>query len=366
MSEKSFQKRAARVIAFYLPQFHPIPENDLWWGRGFTEWTNVTRARPLFKGHEQPRLPADLGFYDLRLPETRTAQAEMAAAYGIEGFCYWHYWFAGRRLLERPFDEVLSSGKPDFPFCLGWANESWTGVWNNEPNRMLLEQTYPGELDDRAHFDYLLKAFEDSRYITVEGKPLLFIYKPLKMPAIKKRLDFWRALAVSAGLNGLYILGNNMLDFDDPLSLGLDGAVVSTLGVVSSKNSVVNKAERVAWGIRKKLALGGPRVIEYEEAIKHLVPDLERLGFNAYPCVYPNWDHTPRSGAKGLVFSGSTPALFGRHMEDAISAIATRDDEHKLIFVKSWNEWAEGNYLEPDRKWGLQYLEELRKVIKVA
>lgn len=355
--------KTARVIAFYLPQFHPIPQNDEWWGKGFTEWTNVARARPLFAGHEQPHLPADLGFYDLRLPEVRAEQAEMAASYGVEGFCYWHYWFAGQRLLERPFNEVLGSGQPDFPFCLGWANESWTGVWNNEPSRMLMEQTYPGEADDRAHFDYLLKAFGDPRYITVEGKPLLFIYKPLKLSDAKRRLDRWREWAHLAGLKGLFILGNNQLDFDDAAALSLDGAVVTTLGVINTNNAVLNKANWLLWGIRKKLDLGGPRTVEYEEAIKHLIPDLSKFNFDAYPCAYPNWDHTPRSGRKGLVLTNSSPALFEKHLNDAVAAVATRPAEQRLVFLKSWNEWAEGNYMEPDTRWGHAYLEALRRVI---
>lgn len=357
-------RKKARVIAFYLPQFHPIPENDEWWGKGFTEWTNVAKARPLFKGHEQPHLPADLGFYDLRLPEVRAAQAEMAAAYGVEGFCYWHYWFGGRRLLERPFNEVLASGQPDFPFCLGWANESWTGVWNNEPRRMLMEQTYPGEADDRAHFDYLLKAFSDHRYITVEGKPLLFIYKPLKLPEAKRRLDRWREWAHQAGFKGLYILGNNLLDFEDAAALGLDGAVVTTLGVITTKNAVLNKAKWLFWGVSKKLDVGGPRTVEYKEAIEHLIPNLSKFGFDAYPCAYPNWDHTPRSGRKGLVLTGSTPELFEKHMQDAVAAVSARDDEHRIVFLKSWNEWAEGNYMEPDTRWGHAYLEALRRVLQ--
>jgi hypothetical protein len=362
--ESNAQRKKARVIAFYLPQFHPIPENDLWWGKGFTEWTNVAKARPMYQGHKQPHLPADLGFYDLRLAETRHAQAEMAASHGVEGFCYWHYWFGGgKRLLEKPFDEVLESGKPDFPFCLGWANESWTGVWNNDPKRLLIEQTYPGLDDDIAHFNYLLKAFSDERYIKIDGKPLLYVYKPLKLPDAKKRFDLWRDLAVKAGLKGLYILGNNMLDFSDAESLGLDGAVISTLGVVSSKNATLNKFHRISWGLRKKLNLGGPRIIEYSEAIKHLIPNLKQFDFDAYPMILPNWDHTPRSGKKGLVLQNSTPELFQKHINDALDSVADNDDEQKIIFLKSWNEWAEGNYIEPDTEWGTKYLEVLNRAL---
>lgn len=357
-------KKRARVIAFYLPQFHPIPENDAWWGKGFTEWTNVVKARPLFDGHEQPHIPADLGFYDLRLPETRAAQASLASTYGIEGFCYWHYWFAGRTLLQRPFEEVLSSGTPNFPFCLGWANETWTGVWRGEPNRILVEQTYPGVEDDKAHFEYLVRAFRDHRYITVEGKPLLVIYKPLKMPNARQRFDYWRNLALEAGLKGLYIIGTNMLDFDDAEQFGLDGAMVSTMGVVSSSNKLVNSAKRVAWGVRRRLSLGGPRVIDYSDAIRHLIPDLSKFNFAAYPTIFPNWDHTPRMGRKGVVLANSTPELFEKHVRDAMYALVERDDEHRIIFLKSWNEWAEGNYVEPDTKWGHAYLEALARVIR--
>jgi hypothetical protein len=363
MDEKNTVKRAVRVIAFYLPQFHPTPENDMWWGKGFTDWVNVAKARALFKGHEQPHIPADLGFYDLRLPETRAAQAQLASNYGVEGFCYWHYWFAGRRVLERPFDEVLASGEPDFPFCLGWANESWSGVWRGEPDRILIEQTYPGEQDDRAHFSYLLKAFADSRYITVDGKPLLVIYKPLKLPDAKRRFDFWRELALTAGLKGLYIIGINMLDFKDAGKLGLDGAIISTLGVVESSNRLINNIKRFSWGTRKRLSLGGPKVNQYSEAIKHLVPDLSNFSFNAYPTVFPNWDHTPRMGRKGLVLANSTPELFESHVRDAVASLAGREDEHKIVFLKSWNEWAEGNYIEPDTQWGHGYLEALSKAI---
>lgn len=360
MNENVSKKKAARVIAFYLPQFHPTPENDLWWGKGFTEWTNVASAKPLFKGHEQPVIPADLGFYDLRLPETRVAQAEMAAAYGVEGFCYWHYWFNGRRMLERPFNEVLSSGSPDFPFCLGWANHSWSGIWKDEPHRLLIDQTYPGEADDRAHFDYLLTAFRDHRYMTVDGKPILVIFKPTDMPDAKRRFDLWRELALQAGLKGLHIVGINMMDFKDAAELGLDSIILSNLNFT---NSVVNEVKKIMWGIKRRLSFGGPRVVEYSEAIKHLVPDLNQFDCEAYPCVYPNWDNTPRKGRKGVVLANSTPTLFEEHLKDAVSALDDRVDEHRLVFLKSWNEWAEGNHLEPDAKWGLQYLQALKRVI---
>src|SRR3954467_6790017 len=171
-----------KLISFYLPQFHPIPENDEWWGRGFTEWTNTARATPLFRGHYQPHVPADLGFYDLRLPELRAAQAKLAREHGVEGFCYYHYWFAGRRILERPFDEVLASGQPDFPFCLNWANQTWTGNWHGAPNRVLIEQTYPGMDDHCRHFDALLPAFADQRCMKVDGRPLFVVYRPRELP----------------------------------------------------------------------------------------------------------------------------------------------------------------------------------------
>ena len=198
----------ARLIAFYLPQFHPIPENDLWWGPGFTEWTNVAKAKPLFRRHYQPRLPADLGFYDLRVPEVRAAQAKLARDSGIEGFCYWHYWFAGKRLLERPFSEVLNSGEPDYPFCLGWANESWSGIWHGAPNRILMEQTYPGTWDYERHFYAVLDAFQDARYIRVRNKPLFVIYRPLEIPKCPAFIEQWQTLASKNGLDGIHFVAH--------------------------------------------------------------------------------------------------------------------------------------------------------------
>src|SRR3990170_1056122 len=216
-----------KLICFYLPQFHPTPENDAWWGKGFTEWRNVAKAKPLFPGHYQPHLPADLGFYDLRLPEARQAQADIARQYGIHGFCYYHYWFAGRRLLERPFNEVVVSGEPEFPFCLCWANQSWTGIWHGTPKRILIEQTYPGIEDHRQHFETLLSAFHDKRYLKVEGKPLFVVYSPMDLPDSPRVMELWRELAVRAGLPGLFFVAEHWDPEWDPKPYGYDAVVMT-------------------------------------------------------------------------------------------------------------------------------------------
>lgn len=215
----------AKLIAFYLPQYHPIPENSAWWGTGFTEWKNVSKALPLFKGHYQPHLPADLGFYDLRLPEARIAQADLAREYGIHGFCYYHYWFNGRRILERPFNEVLASGSPDFPFCLCWANENWTRTWDGGSADILLQQDYSDE-DDRNHIRSLLPALADSRYIRVDGKPLILIYRTELLPNPERTSDIWRSESYTAGIGELYLARvESFTSGIEPASIGFDAAV---------------------------------------------------------------------------------------------------------------------------------------------
>ena len=348
----------ARLIALYLPQFHPIPENDEWWGKGFTEWTNVAKARPLFRGHYQPHFPADLGYYDLRVPETRVAQAELAREYGIEGFCYYHYWFAGRRLLERPFNEVLASGSPDFPFCLCWANETWTGVWHGAPNRVLIEQTYPGERDYREHFDALLPAFCDQRYIRVEGKPLFMIYRPQSIPDAPAVLDFWRTMAMEAGLSGLFLIGNDVRP-EVAAPLGLDACAPYQL---PPRRPWVSRRKPIEWLERRMEVLAGrPTVYSYRDVFPgFLVP--EAPGIESFPCIVPNWDNSPRSGKDGLVLHGSTPELFRMHARQALERVKGKRAGRNLVFIKSWNEWAEGNHLEPDVRFGHRHLEVLREV----
>ena len=207
-------ERKIKPLAFYLPQYHPIPENNEWWGEGFTEWTNVSKATPLFPGHYQPHIPSDLGFYDLRLEEARIAQADLAKQYGIEGFIYWHYWFGnGKTILERPFNEVLESGRPDFPFCLAWANQSWTGIWHGLENQILMEQQYPGKEDYEKHFYHVLPAFQDKRYIRVDGMPVFFVYLPQELPDSNAFIDQWNELAIKNGLDGIYFIGIHYIDW---------------------------------------------------------------------------------------------------------------------------------------------------------
>lgn len=346
----------ARLIAFYLPQYHPIPENDAWWGKGFTEWTNTAKAKPLFRGHYQPHVPADLGFYDLRLAESRIAQAELAREYGIEGFCYYHYWFGGKRLLERPFNEVLQSGEPDFPFCLCWANASWTGIWHGAPNRILIEQTYPDAADYEAHFAILLPAFRDPRYIRVDGRPLFLVYTPTGLPEAAEFTLLWRRLAAQAGLPGLFLVGVKHDDRWSPVPDGFDAAMLQKLPA---------KVRRVPWRFPLRKMQRWTQnyqltIYDYREVRDSLLRK-GKAEFQEFPCVIPNWDNTPRSGLNGLVLQGSTPELFRGHLRAALKNVADHPSERRLVFVKSWNEWAEGNHLEPDIRFGRGYLEVLRE-----
>lgn len=362
-----------RLIAFYLPQYHPIPENDKWWGPGFTEWTNVASAKPLFRGHKQPKIPRDLGFYDLRVPETREKQAYFAKKAGIEGFCYWHYWFGnGKTLLSEIFDDVLKSGKPDFPFCLGWANHSWTRrTWNssaqNHKDLDLMIQEYPGDKDIEEHFYNVLPAFKDHRYITVDGKPIFIIYAPLSMPDCTHFIEMWRNLAKKENLNGIHFVGLASgweKDFKRTLDLGFDALIIGNQWNAQTK---VNHGY-VGMMIKTKLRKYFPKIAPldiypYKKIIKNLFGEWEKQE-NCYPQIIPNWDRSPRGGRRAVIYTGSTPELFRTHVNDALNIIKNKKDEHKIIFLRSWNEWAEGNYVEPDLKYGHGYLDVLKDAIR--
>ena len=353
----------ARFISFYLPQFHPTPENDEWWGPGFTEWTNVAKAIKLYKRHYQPKIPRDLGFYDLRLPESREAQAELAKEYGVEGFCYWHYWFGnGKRLLQRPFDEVVASGKPDFPFCLAWANHSWAKKQfdKNGTQEILMEQTYPGEDDFVNHFNTMLSAFKDKRYIKVDGKLLFIVYNPLDSPLLKRFIEIWQELAKKNGLKGFYFVGKTDKGRlrKEILELGYDATYNDAILNVHHHQNIIYK---VFLELRARV-LHYPKIFKYKDAIKYMLCEEERAD-NAIPVIAPNWDHTPRSGANGILLEDCNPKYFKNLVSNAINLVKDKPADKQIVIIKAWNEWGEGNYMEPDLKYRRGMLEALKDAI---
>lgn len=356
----------ARFIALYLPQYHPIPENDEWWGKGFTEWVNVAKARPLFRGHAQPHIPADLGFYDLRCPEVREQQAELAKEAGIEAFCYWHYWFGnGKRLLERPFQEVLESGKPVFPFCLGWANHSWyKKEWNPDSegkDKLLIEQLYPGVEDYTLHFQSLLPAFKDPRYLKVNGKIFFLIFNVNGFDDIELFIKTWRNLAKENGINDFYFVAQ---DFDSRnkdkyFAKGIDAIYNSDTFNIHHKHNMFRK---VLYLLERKI-FRRPTTFEYRDAIKYMVID-DCMNEGVIPCISPNWDHSPRSGYNAIILKNSKPDYFKKIAKRAIEIVKNKPEEEQIIMIKSWNEWGEGNYMEPDLEFGHGYIHALRNAIE--
>ncbi len=376
----------ARVIAFYLPQYYPVKENDEMWGKGFTEWRNVAKARPLFRGHYQPQLPADLGFYDLRIPEVREKQAMLAQEAGIEGFCYWHYWFGnGRRILEMPFNEVLRSGKPDFPFCLGWANHSWTNkTWQKldrfQKDTIFIKQLYPGVEDYKQHFYTMLPAFKDRRYIKVDDKPLFLIYAADQLPNAAEFIETWNDLAKENGLNGFHFVARtastgslnphiSRKKMFDSVNERYDALLAQGFDAISS--STLKQADIMTNGYYKKmfnLLLGrnsiqfGIEKYDYRKIIEHLYyPEDKRI--DVYPQLVPRWDKTPRKGRDAQIYYNSTPEAFKRSIQLALDTIKDKPEDKKILFLFAWNEWGEGAYMEPDIKYGHGYIDALREEI---
>lgn len=341
-----------RAIAFYLPQFHRIPENDRWWGEGFTEWTNVRRAKPLFPGHEQPRVPGPLGYYDLTDPRVAEAQSALARSHGVHGFCYYFYWFNGKRLLERPLEEMVARGTPDFPFCVCWANENWTRRWDGLDRDVLMEQRY--DLDDSERlFDEFVRLFRDPRYIRVGGRPLLLVYKTTLIPHLRETVDRWRRRSALAGAGDPYLVSCETGGHEDALAAGFDALVefpphrhraIWLNGVVAGLDPAF---EGVLTSYRSQVI----------QSLQRNVGDGERL----IRCVFPSWDNTARQPTRGTVFLGSSPELFGYWAEAMVRDTRRRlAGDERLMFVNAWNEWAEGCCLEPDARYGAQYLEALR------
>ena len=346
-----------RAIAFYLPQYHPIPENDRWWGKGFTEWTNVARGRSQFPGHSQPNLPTDLGFYDLRLPEVRERQADLARASGIHGFCYYSYWFGGTRLLNAPLDAVIASGKPDFPFCICWANENWTRRWDGLESEILIGQHHSPE-DDLAFFDSLLPALRDPRYIRIDGRPLLLVYRPGLLPEPAATAQRWRDRARNSGIGEIYLATIQSffhLDPRGPYAYGFDAAVEFP------PHSLAVEAVPQPRGLPGSKFDG--KAYDYV-ATREQFLGREMPGYPLFRCAMPRWDNTARRGSEAGVFLGSTPAEYGEWLRRAIeyTKSAYFGDE-RLVFINAWNEWGEGNFLEPDQEHGHAYLDATRRVL---
>lgn len=355
-----------RILALYLPQYHPFPENDEWWGKGFTEWTNVGRARPLFRGHYQPKVPADLGYYDLRLPVVREQQADLAREAGIEGFCYWHYWFGGgKTLMANIFREVLESGRPNYPFCLGWANHSWYAKnWNSKDtgrkDKLLIEQTYPGPEDVRLHYEYVLKAFKDDRYVKVDNKPFFMVFSGRDLP--DSYIELWNKWAIEDGFDGVYFVCDIGYgeDAEKYRNRGFNSVVRDKIKSTMDRRKDKNKLAFLKAYAMNKL-FGRPKnVFEYTDVMKYLVTEEDRDEF-FIPSLIPNFDHSPRSGNIGLIYNHATPDLFKKHCQDVLKAV--RNKQNEIVLLRSWNEWGEGNYMEPDIRFGHGYISALQSAL---
>jgi lipopolysaccharide biosynthesis protein len=342
-----------KILAFYLPQFHPIPENDRWWGKGFTEWSRITRARPQFAGHYQPHLPERLGFYDLRLREVRARQAALARAHGVHGFCYYYYWFGTKTLLERPLQDMLSDGEPNVPFCLCWANENWTRRWDGAERELLMEQRYSPNLD-AAFIDELMPFFRDRRYIRVRGAPLLLIYQPTAIPEPHATLARWRRAARAHGLPDLHLVAALTFGLQDPRPLGFDAAVEfppHADSLITSPGAPDPLDPAFNGNIVDFLATRARRLA--------LPPPLFRL----YRTAMAGWDNTPRRLSTATIFYNSSPEAYEEWLRALVLAARLGHPDHRFVFVNAWNEWAEGAHLEPDARFGADYLEATRRAL---
>ena len=343
-----------KIVAFYLPQFHPFPENDLWWGKGFTEWTNVSKAQPQYDGHHQPRLPGELGFYDLRLQEVMRQQIDLAHHYGVTAFCFHHYWFGGKRLMERPVNQLLADSTLKMDFCICWANENWTRRWDGAEHDVLISQKHSPD-DDIAFFEDILPALKDQRYIRVDGKPLLIVYRASLLPDAKATASRWRELALMAGLPGLYLVTARAFEITDPRPFGFDAAVEFPphqvqASEISSRKTMVNPN------------FSG-KIYDYRE-LAEKYGKIQDDRFTNFKTVMPSWDNEARKPGKGHIFDGATPQLYARWLTSAANTTLANKPSERLVFINAWNEWAEGAHLEPDRHYGYAYLHATANVLR--
>ncbi len=361
------------ILAYYLPQFYPTDFNNKWYGKGFTEWTNVGKAKPLFKGHYQPKVPSELGYYDMRLPEVAEQQAELARIAGITGFAYWHYWFGnGRKMLEMPIQRTLASGKPDFPFCFAWANESWyKKMWDDNGSKALIcEQQYPGDEDIIAHFNYCLPAFKDKRYIYYQGRPVFIIYKPYDHPNVQHFIEKWNELIKQSGLaESFYFIATiyETGQIDTMLNKGFDSVTYEAWSKLMSKmfyedQNVFSKMKRITVNRILTPFFNHVKKMPYSKVNEAIW----RLGFDSredvIPILIPNFDHSPRSGSKNYIIVDPTPENWKKQINIVFRGIEQKNN--KLVMLRAWNEWGEGNYMEPDLKYGREFINVLAECVR--
>jgi hypothetical protein len=369
-----------KPVAFYLPQFHAIPENDEWWGAGFTDWVNVRRGQPLFPGHYQPRRPQADRYYDLSKPDTIRWQVDLARAFGVYGFCHYHYWFDGKQLLETPTNLFLADQDLDLNFCLAWANETWSKRWDGLDHHVLQLQTHePSKEKWGQHFDYLIRAWTDERAIRVDGKPVFIIYRPYKIPQIGDMLDFWQTRAKPFGVDGICFMAMKQFSEIPPeLRRHFDGIIqFQPFDAMSSLNFYLRRRARVLprllCGKAGRLAeelyfrwrdkYGSPDMLDYDETWARIVARTHSADLTTYPGAFIDWDNTARYGRRSTAFSGAHPARFRYWMEKLLAVMRATPAREPLLFINAWNEWAEGTYLEPDERFGTGYLEALRAAL---
>jgi len=341
---------SSQCIAFYLPQYHRIKENDEWWGKGFTEWTNVTKSLPQFSGHVQPKLPGEFGFYDLLNPSILEEQIALAKEYMINGFCFHYYWFNGRRLLEKPVDIFLEDKKKyDFPFCVCWANENWTRRWDGQENDVLLGQTHTKESDEKFIYD-MIKLFKDERYIKIQGKPMLIVYRASLLPDALKTTSLWRKICVKEGIGGIHLVAAQTFGISDPRKYGFDAAVEFPphgLNVPDISPHIPTLNPEFSG-----------KIYGYEDVVKaSKYPKL--TPYKVYKTVFPGWDNSARKGVHSHIFAYSSPCFFEGWVKNTVKYTENRLEGDKLFFVNAWNEWAEGAHLEPCRHYGYASLNAL-------
>ena len=372
---------SAKIIAMYFTQLHAIPENDEWWGKGFTDWDNVRRAKPLFDGHYQPRVPLGSNYYDQSRMETIRGQIELAKRYGIYGFCHYHYWFDGKQLLETPTNLFLQNTDLDFPFCLSWANETWSKRWDGRDHDILIRQTHPPTEESWSrHFDYLIKAWSDERAIKIDGKPVFIIYRPQKIDKIESMLAFWNKKAKESGLKGVYYIFQKQYELSDNACLrsfdaefqfqpfeAIHSAGYSQGAIYKQRmRQLIEKLPKIAqsfiwslWASSKK----NYTIHQYDKVWSQIIRNSMKSSAETFPGVFVDWDNTARYGSRATIIDGASPERFKYWFSKLIEIVSNRPDDMNYVFLNAWNEWAECAYLEPDERYGYEYLEAIKDVM---